>query len=98
MAVRPPWVAEVLIPTKHGEDPAWVTPEFATKPKSVVFVLVHGYGGSRDTWAEEMRNFPKEGWSAVAPCMPGQDASPEPEVGFGKREAETVLDTVRWVR
>ena len=97
--VNPPsWVQETTIPTRFGATPTWITPDLPTSPQPVVFVLVHGYGGSRETWAEEMRDFPKEGWSAVAPCMPGQDASPAPSVGFGKLEAQTVLDAVRWVR
>jgi uncharacterized protein len=98
VANAPSWVTETTIPTRHGASPTWITPDLTSSPRPVVFVLVHGYGGSRETWAEEMRDFPAEGWSAVAPCMPGQDASPALEVGFGRTEAVTVLDTVQWVR
>jgi len=96
--VTPIWVEEVKIPTSAGPNPAWVTLELTKKPHEVVFVLAHGYGGNRQTWSGLMREFGPLGWSAVAPCMPGQDASPAPEVGFGKKEAETIVETVAWVR
>ena len=96
VVVAPAWVQTTTVPTKDGPDPAWIAPGF--EHARVVFVLAHGYGGGRQTWSEMMKEFEVKGWGAVAPCMPGQDASPAPEVGFGKLEAVTIVETVAWVR
>jgi pimeloyl-ACP methyl ester carboxylesterase len=45
-----------------------------------------------------MEQLDARGLDAVSPAMPGQDASPEPSVGFGVREARAIVETVRWAR
>lgn len=90
-----PWIESVRI----GDAPAWATPGLAEgKPSSVVFVLAHGYGGTRGTWKALLEDLRKAGIDAVAPAMPGQDASPEKTVGFGRAEARTILHAARWCR
>ncbi len=97
--VMPAWCFLVSVPTPAGPDPAWATPGLAAgKGAPVVFVMAHGYGGNRDTWKDLLQELPKRGFDAVAPCMPGQDASPDRTVGFGVKEARVVVDTVKWVR
>lgn len=76
--------------------PAWVSPNVETA--SLVYVLAHGYGGNRARWEPEMRSLERAGFGSIAPAMPGQDASPEPRVGFGITEARTLVDAVKWVR
>lgn len=98
-ATKPEWVSEVEIPTAAGPDPTWATPGLAAgKGGPVVFVLAHGYGGSRQTWSDLMRDLPKHGIEAIAPSMPGQDASPDKTVGFSLKESDVILDAVKWVR
>jgi pimeloyl-ACP methyl ester carboxylesterase len=91
---------DVAVPTPAGPDPAWATPALAAgNPHAkVVFVMSHGYGGTRETWSDLMLCLNRDGYEAIAPAMPGQDASPEPTVGFGKREAAVIVDTVKYVR
>lgn len=90
-----PWVKEV----KVGDTPAWSTPALAAgKPSSVVFVLAHGYGGTRATWKGLFEHLRDAGIDAVAPAMPGQDANPEKTVGFGLSESKTILRTAEWCR
>ena len=82
-----------------GKTPVWATPGLADgKPSRVVFVLAHGYGGTRATWNGLLKDLRKAGIDAVAPAMPGQDASPDKTVGFGKKEARTILDCAAWAR
>ena len=82
-----------------GTTPVWATPNLiAGRPSRVVFVLAHGYGGCRATWNGLLRDLQKAGIDAVAPAMPGQDASPDPTVGFGAKEARTILDCAAWAR
>ena len=82
-----------------GTTPVWATPGLADgHPSSVVLVLAHGYGGTRATWNGLLKDLQKAGIDAVAPAMPGQDASPDPTVGFGRKEARTILDCAAWAR
>lgn len=93
------FLSEILIPTKEGNDPSFVTEGFAKgKPKGVVFIFAHGYGGNRGNWPVLMPELAKHGFECVAPSMNGQDASPDPTVGFGPKEAQTILSTIKWVR
>jgi len=97
--VRPPWLHEVKVDTRYGPTPSWVTDGFVDgKPSQVVFVMAHGYGGSRETWSEPMADLHARGFDCVALSMPGQDASPAQTVGFGIAEGHTVADAVRWTR
>jgi len=96
---KPSFAVDVSIPSPHGPIPAWSSPNIASKKGSpVVFVLAYGYGGSRESWADLIAALPKRGYDCVVPCMPGQEASPETQVGFGYKEAKAILDTVKWVR
>jgi pimeloyl-ACP methyl ester carboxylesterase len=45
-----------------------------------------------------MQSLHERGYDAIATAMPGQDASPDGTVGFGKKEAEVIADTARWAR
>lgn len=84
---------------KVGDVPVWVTPGIADgKPSGTVVVLAHGFRGGRDTWSDLMLRLDKAGIDAVAPAMPGQEASPRPGVTFGKEEAQTVLQCAAWAR
>lgn len=77
--------------------PCWTNAGFDPK-KGTVFVFAHGYGGNRAHWAEAMKALAKDGYSSVAPAMPGQDASPEDRVGFGVSEAKLVRAAAGWAR
>ncbi len=93
-----PAPAEV-VEAKVGTIPVWATPNLvAGHPSRVVFVLAHGYGGTRATWNGLLADLHKAGIDAVAPAMPGQDASPDETVGFGRKEARTILDCAHWAR
>jgi len=97
--MRPISVKEVQIPSGKGNVPSWASPQLAAgNGKPIVFVLAYGYGGNREYWADAMDSLIKRGFECVAPSMPGQDASPDPTVGFGLKEATMVVDTVKWVR
>jgi len=91
---------EVMVPEgKDGPDPAWCSPGLlSSHPSQVVFVFAHGYGGTRSSNEGLMLQLAKHGIDSVAPCMPGQDASPQPMVGFGVREAATMVAAANWVR
>jgi alpha-beta hydrolase superfamily lysophospholipase len=95
-AMTPPFVNEVIIPTRGGSNPTWVTKNFDAAP--VVVVLAFGNGGIRGSFTELTHDLVAQGFAAVTPCMPGQDASPEKTIGFGLAEARTLEDTVAWVR
>jgi hypothetical protein len=97
--LKPVWVVETTIPTAAGANPTWVTPGLAAgKDAKVVFVLAHGYGGTRATWSGLMQELPKRGIEAIAPAMPGQDESPDRQVGFGLKESDVIVDAVKWIR
>ena len=87
------------IPAQIHPIPAWITPNLAAgHPSQVVFVLVHGYGGSRASWADLALALKQKGQDSVIPAMPGQDASPWKRVGFGPKEAQIVTQTAEWAR
>jgi pimeloyl-ACP methyl ester carboxylesterase len=94
----PEQLCDVTIPTAAGTDPAWATPALAAgHPKGkVVFVLAHGYGGTRAAWRGVIEKLEAAGCDAVDPALPGQDASPDKTVGFGLKEAQVLVDSVHW--
>jgi len=94
--LAPPFVNEVTINTTGGANPTWVTKNFDTAP--VVFVLAFGNGGIRGSFTDLTHDLIAKGYAVVIPCMPGQDASPEKRIGFGRAEARTLEDTLAWVR
>lgn len=97
--MQPGWVKEVMIPSAKGPVPSWVTPRLAAgKGRPVVFVMAFGLGGDREYWSMPMKELQDRGFEAVAPSMPGQDASPDDSIGFGPKEATMVIDTIAWVR
>lgn len=84
---------------KVDDVPAWVTPRLAEgRPSETVVVLAHGFRGSRGSFDDLMLRLDKAGIDALAPAMPGQEASPDPAVTFGAREARTVLACAGWAR
>jgi pimeloyl-ACP methyl ester carboxylesterase len=93
---RPHGIHEVSVPSSYGQVPSWATANWRTS--RVVFILVDGYGGSRQTWAPLMPELEKAGYGALALSMNGHDASPDSTVGFGPKEAHTIVDAVQWVR
>lgn len=92
----PHWLNDTVVPTDAGDDPAWVTKGFGKG--RVLFVMAHGYGGTRSSWSDVMKHLHAAGFDCVAPAMPAQDASPDRSVGFGKKEAKVIADTVTWAR
>lgn len=93
---KPREFSDVEVPTAKGLTPAWITPDFAQR--ETLFVFAHGYGGDRDTWTLTMQQLNARGYACLAPAMPGQDASPDNTVGFGTKEAQVLVDSVRWAR
>jgi pimeloyl-ACP methyl ester carboxylesterase len=93
---RPHGVVEVNVASSRGPVPSWATSNW--RSAKVVFILADGYGGSRQTFAPLMPALAKAGYGAVALSMNGHDASPDPSVGFGTKEAQTVADAVHWLR
>ena len=97
--VRPAELSEVEVPSRFGPTPSWCTPALtAGKASPVIFLLAHGYGGSRGSWAEPMLQLKRRGYDSLALSMPGQDASPVRRVGFGVTEAQVIADAVKWLR
>ncbi|MHB8637472.1 MAG: alpha/beta hydrolase [Fimbriimonadaceae bacterium] len=94
--LTPPFDHDVTVSTRGGPNPTWVTNNFDKAP--VVFVLAFGNGGIRGSFTGLSHDLMQKGFAAVTPCMPGQDASPEKTIGFGRAEARTLEDTVAWVR
>ena len=84
---------------KVGETPVWASPQLLeSKPVKGVFVLAHGYGGSRTSWRTEAIRLTKDGYGVVVPAMPGHDASPDKTCGFGTKESKIVAECARWAR
>lgn len=96
---KPEWLRDVMVETRFGPTPSWSTPGLVEgRASRVVFVMAHGYGGTRETWAEPMADLHAQGFDCLALAMPGQDASPVQTVGFGITEGHTIADAVRWTR
>ena len=95
-----PLVPQGLIGGSVDGIPAWISPGLAAglDAPACVFILIHGFRGSRGSWQEAARDLVARGYEAAVPAMPGHEASPQPRCGFGPAEAEVVLKTVAWVR
>lgn len=91
----PTGFSEIAIPASPYPIPAW---EAGPASAPVTFLFAHGYGGSRADWTETMRGLADAGYHSVALAMPGQDASPDPTVGFGIKEADAIEAAVRELR
>jgi pimeloyl-ACP methyl ester carboxylesterase len=97
--IKPEWLREVVIDSRFGPTPAWGTSGLVDgHPSRVVFVMAHGYGGSRDTWTDPIQALSAKGFDCLAIAMPGQDASPARGVGFGISEGHAIVDAVKWTR
>lgn len=66
--------------------------------RHTVFILVHGYSGSQSGFNHVAETLAQRGYQVVVPAMPGHDDRTEETCGFGLRESEAVLNTVKWVR
>ena len=96
---RPGWLREVEVNSRFGPTPSWCSPGLVEgHPSDVVFVMAHGYGGARDSWTEPVRALNAKGFDCLILSMPGQDASPAHDVGFGISEGHAIVDAVEWVR
>ncbi len=82
--------------TLGKQTPCWVTDGLDTAP--VVFVLAHGYGGTRTSWADFAVRMRTRGYACILPAMPGQDASPFDSVGFGVTESSVLAEIAEAVR
>lgn len=100
LSTKPPNAESLSIPGPVAEIPIFCTPGLASgQPKSpVVYILVHGYGGNRDSWAQTLEDLEAKGLEVVAPEMPGHGSNPDGTVGFGLKEARCVVATAQWVR
>ncbi len=75
-----------------GGQECFVTPRLARGERvPVVFVLAHGLGGGRDSFAGVAQTLDRAGYGAILPPMPGQDANPAPRIGFGVEEADLLV-------
>ncbi len=97
--VKPAELREVMVGSRYGPTPSWCTDGLANgDPSGVVFVMAHGYGGTRESWSQVMHDLAQKGFDSLAISMPGQDASPAKFVGFGISEGHATVDAVKWVR
>lgn len=96
---KPPWLKDVNVDTRFGPTPAWSTAGLADgHPSKLIFVMAHGYGGTRATWTDRIEALSKKGYDCLALALPGQDVSPVKDVGFGITESQVIADAVKWVR
>ncbi|MBS1716557.1 MAG: alpha/beta fold hydrolase [Armatimonadetes bacterium] len=77
------------------QNPTWTTPGWQRAP--VVFVMLHGLGGSRLQWSLAARGLAQKGCGAVIPAMPGHEDSPFPNCTYGPKELEVTHDLVGYV-
>jgi pimeloyl-ACP methyl ester carboxylesterase len=100
VAAMPAEWSAVSIENGDFDVPAWTTPGIANgKPAGqVVFVLVHGYGGNRGGWIEAGQALKDLGAEVVIPEMPAHGESPDPQCGFGVKEARCVVEVARWAK
>ncbi len=99
MYLHPPRVAEVR--DKHvrsialGTTPVWAID--CNNPKAV-FVLCHGYGGTRQTWEEVALRLSQRGYTSLIPSMPAHGENPDPDVGFGPKESKMATECAAYAR
>jgi pimeloyl-ACP methyl ester carboxylesterase len=89
--VTPEGFADIRV----GTAPVWVIGP--AHPKAV-FVMCHGYGGSRYSWTDEAQILAKKGYRCYLPSMPGHGENPDPEVGFGVTESRLIGDLAKTAR
>lgn len=99
MYLHPPRIEEVTgehdRPITIGKTPAWAID--ANDPKAV-FVFVHGYGGSRQTWEELAFKLSQRGYTSIIPSMPAHGENPDPDVGFGLKESKIAAECAAYAR
>lgn len=95
---QPGFVADEQWTLASGRTvPVWTTYNGTTRSKTV-FLLVHGYGGSRDTWTELSKRLSDMGYPCYVPAMPGHDSSPEAATSFGVGESELLTEIAGEIR
>ncbi len=100
IAAKPAGAVDLSIPGPRTEVPVWATPGLARgNPSSdTAFLLVHGYGGNREGWAQSFQDLRSAGFEVAVPEMPAHGSSPDPVCGFGIKEARVTLATANWMR
>lgn len=80
--------------------PAWVSSGiFDKQPASdTVFILIHGYQGSRDGWRHLAERLVQCHQEVIVPVLISHETSPMNGCTFGKHEAKEVLAAARWAR
>lgn len=71
--------------------------EPAGHPKGAV-VLMHGYGGGPEDWAEVGEELQRRGYLVVIPVAPAHADSNDGQMGFGTTEADTVIASAEWIK
>jgi len=86
--------------TREKVFPAKATSEEMAKdrPEYHVFILAHGYGGNQSSCTKVAEALAKDGYEVIIPAMPGHDNLTNETCGFGIKEAQKILDSVKWVR
>jgi pimeloyl-ACP methyl ester carboxylesterase len=97
---KPSMASAVAIANGQYAIPLWCTPRLAAghPGAQTVFILVHGYGGTRAGWADMFEDLNRDGFEVAMPAMPGHEENTDPTSGFGLKEAEVVAQTSVWVR
>jgi pimeloyl-ACP methyl ester carboxylesterase len=96
----PPSAVSEELPFGAYPIPVWATPGLARGEPSAnaLFVLVHGYGGNRGSWADAFEELHRRGYGVVVPEMPAHGTNADPRSGFGPKEADVLLEVTRWAR
>lgn len=89
----PHWATETTIPGSNYDIPVWLGEERGAP----VYILVHGYGGSRGDWTTLGELLAKNG-TVIVPATTGQTVSPGKAVGFAVAEAEEIIACARWAK
>lgn len=93
----PEFSSEIWITASGREVPIWAA--LPKDPvKSVVFLLVHGYGGNRATWTSLAQELKNQGYPCFVPAMPGHDSSEEDATSFGVGESALLVEVAGEIR
>ncbi len=89
--VRP---KELVVWEPVPKVPAWVSPRIPVSDGKYVFIFAHGVKADRSFFQSTALELVKRGYDVVLLPMPGHDENPDPQLGFGPKEAKLIKATI----
>lgn len=93
-SVIPTRPKELVVWNPSPDLPGWASPAVAEGKAKNVFVFSHGLKANRAFFEQTALEMVRRGYDVVLLAMPGHEANPDPQLGFGLKEAKLIREAL----